>query len=197
MFRFAGTVAMSALVCFPLQAADVRTVVRHYTVRGATMQEIERDFERRGPRVDSAGGMRHPGATRMEFLSKVDYRQEGGRCRVTGVNITLKATVTAPRWAGNRRASAELQRLWPLLSADIRRHEQDHVRIAADHARLLESRIANVSALGDCGRAEDAVNRATAAVMQAHDRAQAAFDRAESRGFQQRMQRLIREAGAS
>ena len=178
-------------------AADLSVSVRPYTVRGATMQEIERDFERRGPRVASSGGMRHPGATRMEFLSKVDYRADGGTCRVTGVRISLKATIMVPRWAGNRRADAALVRIWPVLAADIRRHEDEHVRVAARFASTLESRIARVSVRGDCTRAEDAVNRVTSAVMTAHDRAQAAYDRAQSRGFESRIRRLIERAGAS
>lgn len=173
----------------PAMAADVRVVERHYTVRGATMQEIERQLERRGPKL--GGHLGHPAATRMEFKTRVDYAEHEHLCRVASTHVSLVATMTLPRWNQPRNASRETVLFWQALDQDIRRHERRHADIAATHARRLESALTGLTSRQGCKALEARVARVTARIMKQNDDAHAAFDGKEGNEFERRLRGLI------
>lgn len=189
-FRFIVLSCLAACACAaPALAADIRTVERHYAIDGATVQAIERQLERHGPRLGGHKG--HPAATRMEFRTRVDYAETSRGCRVSGVHVRLVVTMTLPRWKRPRAASAETARFWDALDADIRRHERHHAGIAADHARQLERALAGLSSRDGCKALEDRVAGITSRIMKRNDEAHAAFDSKEGNGFERRLKRLI------
>lgn len=176
--------------CQPAQSASVVKTVSYFTVGGTTVAEIEKELKRRGPHVKSTG-MRHPGATRMEFTSRVGYRESGGRCAVASVAVTVKADMILPRWNRRKAASPDTRLIWDTLSADIKRHEESHVGIAKNHARELEETLKAVPRQRDCAGVQEKVKEATARVLAKHDSEQDRFDRIERKNFESRLMRLL------
>lgn len=171
-------------------AASVAKTYSYFTVGGTTVEEIEKELKRRGPQVKSTG-LRHPGATRMEFTSRVGYGEKGGRCSIVSASVTVKANMILPRW--NRRAAAapDTRLIWDTLSADIKRHEESHVVIAKNHARELEEALRAIPRQRDCAAAQERAKEVTARILARHDEAQDRFDRIEGKTFESRLLRLL------
>ena len=73
----AGAIAILATTL----AADAASVSRSYSyfsIGGHTLSEIDTELQRRGPILGSTGN-RHPGATRMEFKTRIGYQESGRR----------------------------------------------------------------------------------------------------------------------
>lgn len=193
--------AALALAAFRAEAASVTKTYSYFTIGGVTVEEIERELKRRGPQVKSTG-LRHPGATRMEFTTRVGYGERNGRCNVEKANVTVKADMILPRWNRRKSASSETRLVWDTLSADIKRHEESHVVIAKNHARELEEALRTVQRQRNCDIAQDKVKKITAQILAKHDAEQDRFDRIEGKNFESRLLRLLRyrveriEAGA-
>lgn len=173
-----------------LRAATVEKTYRYYKVRGASLEEIEQDVRRRGPKLES--GVRHPGATSLEFKANVSYAERPGRCWVDGATVTVKAEVTLPRWVGNRKADPDTRLIWQTLEMDIKRHEEFHVTIAKNHAFALERTLTELQRYSSCERAKAATQETIDNVLKRHDREQEKFDRVESANFSDRLARLVR-----
>jgi predicted secreted Zn-dependent protease len=174
-------------------AADAASLVKTYsyfTVGGTTVDEIEKELKRRGPQVKSSG-LRHPGATRMGFTSKVGYAERGGRCSVVSAAVTVKADMILPRWNRRKAASSETRLIWDTLAADIKRHEESHVVIAKNHARELEEALKLVPRQRDCAKTQEKVKEVTARILAQHDREQDRFDMIEGKNFESRLMRLL------
>ena len=183
----AAFVAISTLCA---QAASVAKTYSYFTIGGVTVDEIEQELKRRGPQVKSTG-LRHPGATRMEFKTRVDYREHNNRCGVASATVTVKANMILPRWKARKRASHDTRLIWDTLSADIKRHEESHVVIAKNHARELEEALQTVQRQRGCDVAQEKVKQITARILARHDAEQDRFDRIEGRNFESRLLRLL------
>lgn len=162
----------------------------YFTVGGVTVEEIEKELKRRGPQVKSTG-LRHPGATRMEFTTRVGYGERNGRCGVVSASVTVKADMILPRWNRRKSASPDTRLIWDTLSADIKRHEESHVVIARNHARELEETLMGVQRQRGCDAAQEKVKEITARILARHDAEQDRFDRIEGRNFESRLLRLL------
>ena len=171
-------------------AASVAKTYSYFTVGGTTVEEIEKELKRRGPQVKSTG-LRHPGATRMEFTSRVGYGEKGGRCSVVSASVTVKANMILPRWNRRGAAAPDTRLIWDTLSADIKRHEESHVVIAKNHARELEEVLKGVPRQRDCAAAQARVKEVTARILAKHDREQDRFDMIEGKNFESRLMRLL------
>ena len=99
------------------QAASLSKSYSYFTIRGKTLDEIQEQLDRRGPRLRETG-RRHAGATRMEFKTHAGYRERNGRCEVTSGKVTLVARVILSRWS-QRGASEDVRLVWETLAADI------------------------------------------------------------------------------
>ncbi|MEZ5808405.1 MAG: DUF922 domain-containing protein [Zhengella sp.] len=186
---------LSCLAAAPCLAAEISTAKKYYQIGGATVQEIQRQLERHGPRLGGHKG--HPAATRMEFKTRVEYAEKASACRISQVRVRLVATMTLPRWKRPGGASPETARFWNALDQDILRHENHHVDIAADHARKLERALDRLPARNRCAALEKEVGRVTDRIMKANDEAHAAFDRKEGNEFERRLEKLIARRGRS
>jgi predicted secreted Zn-dependent protease len=195
MNRAAGVfgilLALTSSMAFKADAASLSKTYSHYAVGGATLEEIEAELARRGPKIGQSGA-RHPGATEIEFKTRVNYGERNGRCGVHDAYVSVRAKVILPRWKRNPRADPDTVLIWDTLAADIKRHEEYHVDVARNHARELENALKSIHGRNGCERAQDAVKSVTAEILGAHDRAQERFDRVESINFEDRLQRLIR-----
>lgn len=163
----------------------------YFTINGANLSELESELARRGPQVRGSG-QRHPGATRLEFHTKVDYSEQPRGCRIATATVTVEARVILPRWRSRTRSDREARIVWNTLEADIKRHEERHVEIAVGHARELEKALLELPRQRDCARLAERVQQTTNRILAAHDEAQARFDRVEGKNFEARLMRLLR-----
>ena len=188
---FAAGLGLTVAFMTAAEGASLSKTYHYFSIGGATLEEIERELERRGPHVQSTG-MRHPGATRMEFNTRVTYGERHKRCGVVDARVSVKAEMILPRWRRNRRADADTRLIWSTLEADIKRHEEFHVTIARNHARELEEALKEIRNQRDCTRAQEKVKDVTARILEKHDREQLRFDRVEGINFEDRLLRLLR-----
>jgi len=175
----------------PASAATISKSYSYFPINGRTLPEIEQQLHARGPRLDSTG-QRHPGATNMEFTTRIDYGEARGYCRVSNARVSVKAKVILPQWRDRRRAETEVRLIWDTLSRDIKRHEESHLSIAKNHARLLEDTLRSLPRRATCKQLAEQVEATTQRLLAQHDAAQDEFDRIESINFESRMMRLLR-----
>lgn len=178
-----------ALASVPTWAASLSKSYSYFDIGGRTVPDIERELERRGPKLNSTG-RRHPGATRMEFKTRLGYAERKGRCAVVSVEVSVSAEMILPRWRSGG-ADADTRNVWSALSADIKRHEESHVEIARNHARMLEQTLKGLRPGRTCEQMQARVQQTTDRVLEQHDFEQERFDRIESRNFESRLRRLI------
>lgn len=162
----------------------------YFSVGGRTASELDDELNKRGPQMKNTGS-RHPGATKIRFGGSVSYVRRGNKCYVGNAKVTVSTNIILPRWKYRRSASKSLGLIWDTLSADIKRHEERHAEIARNHARELERELKALRPDYDCAKLQAKVDRTTAAVIEAHDKDQARFDRVESYNFNERMLRLL------
>lgn len=184
---------VTLLLCAPVasHAANLAKTYSYFSIGGTTLDEIERELDRRGPKVQSTG-KRHPGATQMSFTTKITYAESKNRCVITAATVSVKAKVILPQWRRSKKAAQDVRLIWDTLSSDIRRHEESHVVIAKNHARDLEKALMALGNQKNCQVAAAKAKAATGKVLARHDRAQEEFDRVEGLNFESRMMRLLR-----
>ena len=190
MKRLALPVILIALLAGPASSASIVKSYNYFSIGGNTLDEIQQELDRRGPKLNSTG-RRHPGATLMEFKTRLSYGENRGRCRVVEAIVEVNAKVILPRWRSRRRSDGETQLIWDTLSSDIKRHEESHVIIAKNHARELEKALLALRPQRDCGSTASKAKETTQRILSKHDAAQAKFDRIEGINFERRILRLL------
>lgn len=184
----AAMIMLPAIV--PAYPASVARTYSYFTIRGNTLQQIEKDLSRKGPEVD-ATGKHHPGATTMEFTSRITF-EEGRTCRVKDVNVVVKARIKLPRWRAGKGASPETTLVWETLASDIRRHEESHVIIAKNYGRKIEQSLVKLAPQKSCDALRAKAKSLTGQILASHDAAQRKFDRIEGINFEARILRLLK-----
>jgi predicted secreted Zn-dependent protease len=186
LFACTGLLAMAGV-------GSAQTVSRSYSyfaIGGITLQEIDEELSRRGPKVSSTG-KRHPGATQMQFSTRYTFASTTDWCRIQEAKVNVEAKMILPQWRARGRSDPDTRLIWDTLSADIRRHEESHVQIAKSHARKLEDALEAIGRRGDCDAVKAAAGAISARILAEHDAAQIRFDRIESINFENRMMRLL------
>ena len=135
-FSIAIIVLPIALCVSLADAASVSRSYSYFRIGGTTLPELQDELTSRGPTVKSTG-RRHPGATEMQFVNRLDYDGGAGKCRVSKASVTVKAKITLPRWSRPAGAAEDTRLIWGALAGDIKRHEESHVSIARDYARQM------------------------------------------------------------
>ena len=171
--------------------ANLSKSYSYFTIGGTTLEEIDQELRRKGPKVSTTGS-RHPGATRMEFSTRVGYGERNGRCSVVSAAVSVKAQMILPRWSRRDGSDSDTRLVWDTLAADIKRHEESHVVIAKNHAREMEQALLTITNQRDCAAAQAKAKEATDRILARHDKAQDQFDRVEGINFESRMLRLMR-----
>lgn len=188
--RFFVSAILAAGIITPAAAANVVKSYSYFRVGGRTLDQIEDQLVKRGPKVKTTG-LRHPGATRMAFSTRIGYSESSGSCRIVSAVVTVKAQVILPVWRDRRHADEDVRIFWDTLSADIRRHESRHVEIARNHALALEKALEATYPQKTCDIAKAKAKELTARALADHDRDQARFDRVEGINFESRILRLL------
>ncbi|BCH32417.1 peptidase [Mesorhizobium sp. L-8-10] len=180
------------LALFPAQGASIAKSYSYFTIGGSTLEEIENELSVRGPQVKSTG-RRHPGATQMEFTSRITYAtDQKGRCSVNDAKVTVRAKMILPRWKQRGKAERDVRLIWDTLSSDIKRHEESHVVIAKNHARDMEEQLKQIGRQKDCATAQAKAQAVSSRVLAKHDAAQDRFDRIEGMNFENRILSLLK-----
>lgn len=192
MIRILLAASLLGLTAPPSAAESLAKTYSYFSVGGTTLDELEAELNKRGPKVKSTG-RRHPGATQMQFNTRLGYAEKNGYCRITEANVAVKAKVILPRWRQRSRADVDVRLIWDTLSDDIKRHEEQHVQIARSHARELEHKLLRLGRQKNCTIAATKAKATADKVLDKHDKAQAAFDQKESAGFEKRMLKLMRK----
>lgn len=181
-----------ALACGPFSAdaASISRTYSYYAIDGKTLDEIQEQLVVRGPHVGSTG-RRHPGATQMEFTTRLGYAEGARNCRIAKATVGVDAKIILPRWRRRQGAGEDVRMIWDTLSADIKRHEESHTVIARTHARELEQALLAIPPKKTCALAAAEARAVTERIMKKHDAAQARFDRVELVNFERRFLRLM------
>lgn len=175
----------------PATAAVLNKTYSYFSIGGSTLDEIQEELGKRGPHVESTGA-RHPGATKMEFKSRVGYQQTKAGCRISSATVTVKANVILPRWRRSPAADSDVRFIWSTLESDIKRHEESHVIIAKNHARMLEEQLLKIGRQKTCEIATQKAEKVSERVLASHDREQQLFDRVEAKNFEKRLMNLLK-----
>jgi predicted secreted Zn-dependent protease len=191
MKRILLTVLVIAGQCFPASTATVSKTYSYFSIGGRTLEEIEKELARRGPHVRNTG-QRHPGATQMEFTTRIAYAESSSGCTLVKATVNVHARMVLPRWRQRAKADGGTRLIWDTLSADIKRHEESHVVIAKNHARDLETALRAIGRQRNCKIAAAKAKAVSERILAQHDRAQDEFDRIEGINFESRIIRLLR-----
>jgi predicted secreted Zn-dependent protease len=178
------------LTTLPSAAANVNKSYSYFTVNGTTLDQLEAELTTRGPQVKSTG-RRHPGATQMQFSTKLGYAEKNGYCRVAKADVSVRAKVILPRWGQRSKAPQDVRLIWDTLSSDIKRHEEQHVIIAKNSARELEQALLKLPRQKTCVLVAEKAKSLAERILRKHDREQDQFDRIEGINFDSRIRRLL------
>jgi len=192
MIRLLLALSLLGLFAIPAPAESVAKTYSYFSIGGTTLDELEAELNARGPKVKSTG-QRHPGATQMQFNTRLGYTETKGYCRITEATVTVKAKVILPRWRQRGRAEQDVRLIWDTLSSDIKRHEEQHVAIARAHARELERKLLRLGRHKNCEVAAAKAKATADKILDKHDKAQSKFDRVESANFDKRILKLLRQ----
>jgi predicted secreted Zn-dependent protease len=191
MKKVLWTILAVAGLSLPAGAASLNKIYSYFPVGGKTLEEIETELAKRGPQLRGTG-LRHPGATRMEFTTRITYAAGNSGCEVVKASVNVQAKIILPHWRQRAKSDGDTRLVWDTLSADIKRHEETHVMIAKNHARGLEQALMGIGRQPDCNVAAAKAKATTSRILALHDRAQNEFDRVEGINFQSRITRLLR-----
>jgi predicted secreted Zn-dependent protease len=170
---------LAALFAHAAPAAEPSPRVAHatmtyYAVGGTTTAQIRERLNARAPR--SPDGCRCDAFTRWTF----HWNWPGygsSNCDLSRAAVSLKVTVSFPRWTHPRAASAAVTAAWRRYVRALARHEAGHVDYAVAHYPAVVRAIKR----GTCGTA-DAAAQAQLTLIRKHD---AAYDASTRHGATQ------------
>jgi predicted secreted Zn-dependent protease len=136
----------------PVAATNPGAWVRYYEIEGIEHAALLEAMNRLGPK-----GF-HAYAT---WNVSYGYRtaMKDGRCAVALVEARMKGDILMPRWTKRHGASADLVARWQRYEAALLAHEEGHLDIGRELARVVEADLQRVPPAADC-RALDAAVRA-------------------------------------
>src|SRR5262245_18672838 len=153
-----------------------RTTNGTYNVNGSTLDEINRDIQRRGP-VDPNDGRRYSGVCRctidiqlgrhdVQFATTPGSSPLEVTATVSGGTVTNNCAITMPNLRSASALSSAAQREWRRFLAAVETHENGHVDSYFPEAEAIARALNGMSVTGT-GRNETAAQRAAAANLNA------------------------------
>ena len=178
----ATTVPATATVA-PPTATPARSIVFSTTVSsvyfdvfGLTTREIFDSIDANGPRLEND----ELGLASWNY-SGLDWRVRAGlnNCGIASVNLSVEIVVTLPRLVDFDDASAEIQRRWEDLAAEVAAHEQRHVDIVLEGVESLERKLGTLEPLASCPALDSRIEALWSEQLILIDEAQEAFHAAD------------------
>ena len=141
--------------CLPLAPALAEPVVAaapaprvknatmvYYDVGGTTPAQIRERLEARAPRSPDG----YPGDVFARWEFRWNWPGYGSSsCTLAQAKVTLRVTVSFPRWTHPKAAPASLAAAWARYSLALARHEQGHVNWAIAHRPAVLRAIKNAT----------------------------------------------------
>lgn len=177
--------AMPVFVASGISLAEVRvkSTTSYYKVSGTDGKQLHEN-------MISEGGKRIPithaiAATQYDY----DYLEpkigvKNGKCVIENVDVLLNVEYIFPQWTNRKRGSLQLRGHWDNFSRELKRHEEEHGRIALKGAKELEKEFRKIkgnTALGCRDMGRFAAYRLSAIIRKTRAE-QKAFDRREYAG---------------
>ena len=126
------TVLAVASLSLPAAAVSLSKTYSYFSVSGRTLEEIETDLDRKGPRVRGTGGRRHPSATQIEFTTRITYAEGNRGCVIAKASVSVKTKTILPRWRLRATADDGTRLVWDTLLADIKRQVDPETPASVD-----------------------------------------------------------------
>jgi predicted secreted Zn-dependent protease len=174
-----AALALGALLAHPALAAEPSPRVAHatmiyYDVGGTTAAQVRARLNARAPAS--------PDGCRCDAFTRWTYRWNwpgygSASCRLSAAVVSLRVSVSFPRWTHPKTASPALAAAWARYVRALARHEQGHVDYAVARYPVVVRAIKQAT----CRTADDAA-QAQLARIRKHD---VAYDTATQHGATQ------------
>lgn len=161
--------------------AETRVTVKRadYDISGTTGEQLLAAMDRSGPRH---GFMtRAIAQTRYQVGWDIDWQAKDGACRVGKVDADLAITYMYPRIKGHM--TPRLQGRWDRFMRGVRKHEEQHGKIARQMVREAVGTVSKLVSRNDrtCSRTKRELKRRISAIYEKYEARQIAFDKKEHR----------------
>lgn len=158
----------------PVTARRGRVTNGTYNVSGSTLDEINRDIQRRGP-VDPNEGRRYSGVCACTYEIQlgsrdVQFETTAGSsplevtARVVGGSVSANCAITMPNLRSESGLSSAARAEWRRFLGAVETHEQGHVTAYFPDAQRIAQALNEITATGT-GRNEAAAQRAAAQAL--------------------------------
>jgi predicted secreted Zn-dependent protease len=158
-----------------LAGVSSTTVTRFYSVGGTSQASLAAKMRSNPFRGDRGGAVAN---IRPKYSLSVTTKQDGGKCRVSNVNLKVTFVLTLPRARENAMSSGT-RSAWRGFVSFARRHEQGHRSIYLQCARNFTVKAQRLT--GSCAGLHAQARRLLDAETRACDKRHAAYDRSERR----------------
>jgi predicted secreted Zn-dependent protease len=148
--------------------------VEYFDLQGSTARELRADLSRVGPVGET--GIRGDGYTEYRIAWRFSMTLKDDTCRAQDVEVDLDVVMKLPRWQPPAGASAELHDTWKRFSADLREHEDGHLRIARSAAKAVKRRLKGRGEADSCEALKASMNTAATDVLREYRGKQHAYD---------------------
>lgn len=181
MRRTALAFAMAACFALPAGAALAKTEVavktKYYDVSGKNGVALIKAMDKKGPRHGFMA--RAIAQTSYTVGWEFTWAREGKSCRLAEADGTLDMTYTYPKVGSE--VDRGLQKRWKRFMAGVRKHEEQHGKLARDMVASAERSLKGVNFGRDpkCARAQAEAKRRIASVYAKYEARQIAFDKRE------------------
>jgi len=155
-----------------------------YAISGRSVRELRAQMHALGP-VDPRQGGRASAYTQWHLEENHSLQSGADACRIANVQVSVKVTITLPRWIDPERGSARLQAEWAVFLEHLRSHEQGHRANGLEAADAVRTLLVATAAEADCQTLEAHVDAALKAVVARYKKADVDYDARTRHGRRQ------------
>lgn len=191
---FLSLVSLSLLSFALINTASAKTsfttAYSYFNIHGTSVENIWKSINTNGPK--SKKGVGHAGYTSFKLNSPVKFVTKNGKCHISSARFTMQSNIQLPKWLDRSRASSDLKIYWKALFNDVKRHEEEHVKIAEAAIVRLSKAVNALKPQKNCKKLNQKISRLANANRRKLNRAQNSFERKEIRGQKARINKLIK-----
>ncbi len=114
-----------------------------------------------------------------------DYQNQGGRCSIAAVRVTLQTSILMPQLNPNQTFSASITNAFDDYYDSLLHHEKGHLTHGVLAANEVVSAIKNATPAANCRTTGNNANNAANAVIQKYNRADQRYDNETNHGATQ------------
>jgi predicted secreted Zn-dependent protease len=178
--RIVGISALTMLLAASVSAnAGVRATATTstYKISGGSGQELIQEMDRKGPRQGYQA--KAIAQTSYDVKWNLGWQVKGGVCTPSQANAIVRIKYRYPQLVGT--SSPNLKNRWARFLAGVRKHEEQHGRIAIQMVSAAQKSIARIRSAGDpnCVRAKQEASRIMLVTSDQYEAYQRQFDAVE------------------